>query len=92
MRCPSEVVSTFLFEILSSQLIGKNDKNLIQVAFNTIRYKIIYSMDISNPKCWVCTRPIAIPNIGSPIKKGGQIIASKQNTFSSGGGGEGKVL
>ena len=90
MRCPSEVVSTFLFEILSSQLIGKNDKNLIQIAFN--KYIIIYSMDISNPKFWVCTRPIAIPNIGSPIKKGGQIIASKQNTFSSGGGGEGKVL
>ena len=49
-------------------------------------------MDISKPKFWEYTRPIAIPNIGSPIKKGGQIIASKQNTFSSGGGGEGKVL
>ena len=52
----------------------------------------MYSKDISKPEFWVCTRPIAIPNIGSPIKKGGQIIASKQNTFSSGGGGEGKVL
>ena len=83
MRCPLEVHSTFLFEILSSQLIG-NDI--------TIRCIIIYSMDISKPKFWEYTRPIAIPNIGSPIKKGGQIIASKQNTFSSGGGGEGKVL
>ena len=47
-------------------------------------------MDISKPEFWVWIQPIAIPNIGSPIKKGGQIIASKQNTFSSGGGGKGK--
>ena len=67
-------------------------KNLVQVAFNTIRYIIIYSMDISKPEFWVWIRPMTIPNIGSPIKKGGQIIASKQNTFSCGGGGEGKVL